>query len=145
MPGYLTEKLGLTETALRLDPSHFRILRLAILRGLTCEQLSANIFKVSSSRPDHPPYKVDAVSLLCPCDSTTYCSHLALAVDRWHEREADLMTRGDYFEARRLDFGGLHRLDDLHCDDRRFVKRCAESVARRFTAERAPEDYAPRF
>lgn len=134
MPGRLAEKMGLA--TLELNPEHFRMLRLAILRRLTCDQLTPNLFLVSSSREGHGPYEVDAVRLTCPCDSTSYCSHVALALDRWMQREADVQTGGDYFTARRLDFGGLPGKKDLHSDDRRYLKVCVE---------RAREKYAHLF
>lgn len=131
MPGYLLEKLGVTETLPQPDSSHFRLLRLAILRGLSCEQLSETTFRVSSSRPNHPPYIVD-VAKGCPCDSALPCSHFAMALDRWHEREAGIQTKLDYFSARRLDFGSLH-VRELHSTDRRFGKVCVERVREKYS------------
>jgi hypothetical protein len=128
------------------EPDHFRMLRLAIYRRLQCDQLSETKFSVSSSREDegHPPYTVD-VHKGCPCDSTLPCSHLAIAVDRWHEREASLEARADYFSARRLDFLSLHVRPGLCGDDRRFMRRCVERVAAQFTSETPAKDYAPTF
>jgi hypothetical protein len=116
--------------------SHFRLLRLAILRGLGVEQTGPDVFTVGSySHPRHA-HTVNPVEGSCCCPAFGWCCHLALAFDRWMEREADAETRGDYFGARRLDFGGLHRRDDLKGDDKRFVKVCAE---------RAREKYAHLF
>jgi len=120
---------------LDLHESHFRMLRLAIYRRLKCDQLSANVFQVSSSRPNHPPYKVDAVGRVCPCDAVDYCSHLALALDRWMSREAGVETRGEYIAARHLDFGSLHLRGGLRGNDRRFLRARAESVSARLEGE----------
>lgn len=110
---------------------HFRLLRLAILRGLSVEQTGPDVFKVGShSNPSHA-HTVNVAEESCCCPSFGYCTHLALAVDRWHEREADLETRGDYFEARRLDFGGLHRRE-LKAEDARFVWVAAERVRAKY-------------
>jgi hypothetical protein len=113
------------------EPDHFRMLRLAIYRALTVEQLAEHLFLVSSSREGHPPYTVD-VHKGCPCDSTLPCSHLAIAVDRWHEREASIETRADYFSARRLDFLSLHVRPGLCGDDRRFVRACVARAEAKF-------------
>jgi len=118
-----------------MNENHFRLLRLAIYRGLTCEQLSPTAFRVSSSRRGRGPYVVDVPSQACPCDATLPCSHLAIATDRWFEREADLTLRGDYFEARRLDFGGLPGRGDLKADDRRLIRTRAETVETRLGGE----------
>jgi hypothetical protein len=114
-----------------LHESHWRMLRLAIYRGLTVEQLSETLFIVSSSRPDHPPYTVD-VHKGCPCDSTLPCSHLAIARDRWFQREASDEMRRDYFEARSLDFGSLCVRPGLCGDDRRFMRRCVKRAEAKY-------------
>ena len=117
---------------MNINADHFRLLRLALYRALTCEQVSPNVFRVSSSREGHPPYLVD-VEKGCPCDSSAPCSHLALAVDRWHEREADIQARGDYFASRRLDFGGMLGRE-LKGDERRYVAACVERARVKYGA-----------
>lgn len=92
-----------TLATLELNPEHFRMLRLAFYRGLTCDQLTPNTFLVSSSREGHGPYEVDAVRLTCPCGAASYCSHLALAVDRWYGREAGVQAGGVWYAYPKVD------------------------------------------
>lgn len=123
------------------DADHFRLLRLAILRGLRVEQTGPHAFLVSSHSHARHVHTVNPVEQSCCCPSFGWCSHLAIALDRWMEREADMTTRADYFTARRLDFGGMHRREGPRTDDKRFMRTAVEGVRAKYahlfvTAER---------
>lgn len=105
-------------------PTHFRLLRLAWLRALVCEQMSTNVFKVHShSRPGWA-YQVDVASGICGCEARGECSHLALARDRWFELEAEPLAYVEYHHQRRLDNMTLHLRSDLHASDKKYLKHC---------------------
>ena len=107
MPGYLTEKLGLTETTLDLDPAHWRMLRLAKLRGLQVKRLSENYYAVSShSRPGRW-HGVRLNNGTCDCEAVGWCSNLSLAFDR---RALDTPSTSAYLaytNAQRADFNEM--------------------------------------
>jgi hypothetical protein len=115
-----------------INPGHFTLLRLAILRGLRVEQTGRDTFSVGShSHPKHA-HTVNPATGSCCCPAFGWCSHLALAFDRWMEREAEMTARADYFEARRLDFGGLPARNDLRADDKRFMRMAVEGVRAKY-------------
>lgn len=123
-----------------LRPEHFRLLRLAILRGLSIDQTGPDVFLVGShSHPTHR-HTVNPVEQSCCCPAFGWCAHLSIALDRWYEREGGLTERGDYFEARRMDFGSLPTRPDAHRDDRRYLAACVGKAREKYAALLLPAE-----
>ncbi len=109
-------------------------------RNLRITPIDACTVRVSSSRPDCPPYEVRVTDAgaECECLAATNgqaCTHVAAAVAyllplvelRWHQRNAE--------EWIYLRHKMLARLP-LSDDEQRLVKRCVREVEKRFTSEK---------
>jgi len=100
--------------------THFRLLRLAKLRGLTAEPLGDKTYKVSShSRPGEFYLVSDGI---CPCQAKGHCSHAALAIDRecWSDPEYFLAFVADTREV-----AMRHRINaKLTKEDKKFINEC---------------------
>jgi hypothetical protein len=130
-----------------IHADHWRMLRLAKLRGLQVKRLNASLYAVSSYTRPGRWYRVTLES--CECPATDYCSHMAIAFDR-HSLDSDSAhTRLEYAAAQREDFAETLKRQlrrELSSDDRRFIKPHIERVRARYEIERPePREYAIDF
>jgi hypothetical protein len=125
--------------------THFRLLRLAQFRGLQCRALGAGVYAVTSHSREGHEHKVDVPSGMCECESRVYCSHQALAFDRYMLREADEAASDGYLSQLQLDFATLNTREDLQPSERKYLRwaREREEARRRGDTEDAAVMAAP--